>query len=155
MNRLKKTGGFIAGTRLLCSDGLIPVEFVEIGERVITRDAGTVRVTEINRKIVETHFIKFQPQALDETSPIAELMLPHDQMMLVRNWRAREIFGADRALVEAKTLVDDLFVEMTEKRKEVLFQISFSSPHILYLEGTEVGSADSIRARGKVLHPAE
>tara|TARA_R110002124_G_scaffold223789_6_gene389103 strand:+ start:1645 stop:2106 length:462 start_codon:yes stop_codon:yes gene_type:complete len=151
----KKVGGFVAGTRLLCSDGMIPVEFIGIGERVISRDAGMVRVTEINRTVVETNFIKLKPHALDEASPVAELLLPHDQMVLVRNWRAREIFAAERALVAAKSLVDDIFVEMTGKRKEVLFQISFSSPHILYAEGAEVGSADSVRARGKVLHPAE
>lgn len=155
MNKTKKTGGFTAGTRLLCSDGLIPVEFMEVGEKVITRDAGMVRITEIARETIETHFVRFQPHALDETGPITELLLPHDQMVLVRNWRARETFGVERALVEAKALVDDMFVEITEKRKEVLFQISFSSPHILYLEGIEVGSANAIRARGKVLHFAE
>ena len=151
----KKTGGFVAGTRLLCSDGLIPIEFVRIGERVITRDAGMVRVTEIDRKVVETHFIRIQPHALDGASPIAELLLPLDQMVLARNWRAKGIFGVDRALVEAKSLVDDVFIEVTERRKEILFQVSFSAPDILYVEGIEVGSTNSIRARGKVLQQAE
>lgn len=152
MDRIRKNGGYAAGTRVLCADGPIPAEFIEIGDRVITRDAGIARVTNISRRTLRTNFIRFKPYALDETGPTSDLVLTQDQTVLVRNWRAREAFGIDCALVEAALLVDNLFIEMTEPREEVLFQISFASPHILYLEGIEVGSADATPARGTRTH---
>ena len=153
MKTSKRAGGFPAGTRLQCCDGMIPVEFLDVGDRVISRDVGTVWIEQISPIVVDTHFIRFQSHALHEKSPVVEVLLPHDQLVLVRNWRAREIFWADRALVEAKDLVDHLLVEMTEKRKDVVFQITFSAPHIVYLEGIEVGSADAIPTRINARHP--
>lgn len=150
-----KTGGIVAGTRLFCGDGFIPVEFIGIGDQVITRDSGMARVTEIDRAVVEAHFIRLKPQALDEQSPMVELLLPQDQTVFVRNWRAKEIFSADRALVKAITLVDGIFVELTEKRKEVVFRMSLSTPQILYAEGVELGSANFVPARRRVLHPVD
>jgi len=155
MSALRKTGGFAAGTRILCGKGPTPVEFVEIGDRVLTRDAGIARVTGVSRKTVRARFVAFYPYSMGENGPLSEMLLPGDQMMLIRNWRAREVFGTGCALVEARTLVDDMFIKMTEPREEVLFQISFASPHILYLEGVEVGSADAVKGRGNFLHPAE
>lgn len=155
MSALRKTGGFAVGTRILCGGGPTPVECVRTGDRVLTRDAGIARVTDITRRTVRARFVTFQPYSMDETGPMSEILLPPDQMVLIRNWRAREVFGTERALVEARSLVDDMFIKMTEPREEVLFQISFSSPHILYLEGVEVGSADAVKGRGSFLHPAE
>lgn len=152
MSEKIKTGGFIAGTRLFCSRGLVPIECIEVGEKVLTRDVGSISITEITQRNVEARFVKFQPYALSEAGPMSELLLPLDQLVHVRDWRAREVFGVERALVEARALIDDIFIRMTEIRKQVLFQVSFSSPHMLYLEGIEVRSADSVCARGALMH---
>jgi hypothetical protein len=155
MRNARKTGGFAAGTRLFCGDGLTSIEQIKVGDRVLTRDAGIARVTAIAKKTIRTRLVHFHPYSMGETGPAIDLFLPPDQMVLIRDWRAREAFGVDRALVEANSLVDDIFIRMTEPREQVLFQVSFASPHILYLEGIEVGSADAITARGQFLHPAQ
>ena len=155
MRNTRKTGGFAAGTRLFCGDGLTSIEHIKVGDRVLTRDAGIARVTGIAQKTIRARLVHFKPYSMGEIGPTTDLFLPPDQMVLVRDWRAREAFGVDRALVEAQSLVDDMFIRMTEPQEQVLFLVSFSSPHILYLEGIEVGSADAIKARGQFLHPAQ
>ena len=155
MRNTRRTGGFTAGTRLFCGNGLTSIEHIKVGDRVLTRDAGIARVTGITEMTIRDRLVHFQPYSLGKNGPATELFLPPDQMVLVRDWRAREAFGVDRALVEAKSLVDDIFIRMTEPREQALFQITFASPHILYLEGIEVGSADAVKARGQILHPAQ
>jgi len=152
MSEKRKTGGFSAGTRLFCGIGLTPIEQIKIGDRVVTRDAGIARVTAIAKKTISNRFVKFKPYSMGEIGPTTDLLLPADQLVLVRDWRASEAFGVDRALVEASSLIDDMFIRMTEPMEQVLFQVSFASPHIMDLEGIEVGSADAIRARGQLLH---
>lgn len=144
MNKIESAGGFAAGTRLLSRNGFTPVECVEVGDSIITRRDGMSRVTQIVQTRVETRFVRFQAHSLGEQSPRTELLLPQDQRVLVRDWRAQEIFDADFALVEARALVDDVFVTLTEPRTETLFQLSFATHAVLYLEGVEVGSANAV-----------
>jgi hypothetical protein len=152
MSEKRKTGGFSTGTRLFCGIGLTPIEQIKIGDRLVTRDAGIARVTTIAKKTIRNRFVEFKPYSMGEIGPATDLLLPADQLILVRDWRAREAFGVDRALVQASSLVDDMFIRMTQPMEQVVFQVSFASPHILYLEGIEVGSADAIKARGLLLH---
>ncbi len=146
--------GLLQGTILLTLDGEMPVEFVSVGDKVITRDSGIARVEHIQRSTRMVHTIAFAAGSLGHTRPERDAVLAGDQMCLIRDWRAQAMFGADRALVAARTLVDGEFIRDLGQMEQTLIQIFCDGPHILYAEGLEVSTADGARARGQVLHAA-
>ena len=146
--------GLLQGTMLMTLDGEMPVEFVSIGDKLITRDTGISKVTHIQRSSREVHAIAFAAGSLGHTRPERDAQLAGDQMVLVRDWRARAMFNSERALVAARALVDNEFITDLGMVETTLFQIFCDGPHIIYADGLELGTADAARARGAVLHAA-
>ena len=146
--------GLLQGTMMLTLDGEMPVEFVSIGDKLITRDSGISKVTHIQRSTRKVHTIAFAAGSLGHTRPESDALLAGDQMVLIRDWRARAMFNSERALVAARSLVDNEFITDLGMVETTLFQIFCDGPHILYADGLELGTADASRARGEVLHAA-
>jgi hypothetical protein len=146
--------GLLQGTMILTLEGEMPVEFVSVGDKVITRDSGIARVEHIQRTKRLVHTISLAAGSLGHTRPERDAILAGDQMCLIRDWRAQAMFSADRALVAARTLVDGEFIRDLGMQEQTLIQIFCDGPHILYAEGLEVSTADGARARGQVLHAA-
>jgi hypothetical protein len=146
--------GLLQGTTLLTLEGEMPVEFVSVGDKVITRDSGIARVEHIQRTTRMVHTIALAAGSLGHTRPAHDALLAGDQMCLIRDWRAQALFSADRALVAARTLVDGEFIRDLGMQDQTLFQIFCDGPHILYADGLEVSTADGARARGQVLYAA-
>lgn len=146
--------GLISGTKLLTLDGEIPVEILSVGDRLITRDSGISEVTHIQRTTRRVHTIAFAAGSLGHTRPECDTILAADQMILIRDWRARAMFNSERALVAARSLIDGEFIIDQGKQEQVLIQIFCNGPHILYAGGLELGTADASRARGAVLDAA-
>ncbi|WP_299029552.1 Hint domain-containing protein [uncultured Sulfitobacter sp.] len=146
--------GLLQGTTLLTLEGEMPVEFISVGDKIITRDSGIARVEHIQRTTRKVHTIALAAGSLGHTRPERDATLAGDQMCLIRDWRAQALFGADRALVAARTLVDGEFIRDLGMQEQTLFQIFCDGPHILYADGLEVSTADGARARGQVLHAA-
>tara|TARA_R110002020_G_scaffold473192_1_gene702113 strand:+ start:4881 stop:5402 length:522 start_codon:yes stop_codon:yes gene_type:complete len=146
--------GLLQGTMILTLEGEMPVEFLSVGDKVITRDSGIARVEHIQRTKRMVHTISLAAGSLGHTRPERDAILAGDQMCLIRDWRAQAMFSSDRALVAARTLVDGEFIRDLGMQEQTLIQIFCDSPHILYAEGLEVSTADGARARGQVLHAA-
>ncbi len=146
--------GLITGTKLLTLDGELPVEVVSIGDRLITRDCGVSRVVHIQRTKRMVHTIAFAAGSLGDTRPDCDTLLAADQMVLIRDWRARAMFYSERALVAARALIDGEFIVDLGQQEQALVQIFCDGPHILYAGGLELGTADAARARGAVLDAA-
>jgi hypothetical protein len=146
--------GLLKGTALLTLEGEMPVEFVNVGDKLITRDSGIARVEHIQRSTRMVHTIALAAGSLGHTRPERDATLAGDQMCLIRDWRAQAMFGADRALVAARTLVDGEFILDLGMQEHTIIQIFCDGPHILYADGLEVSTADGARARGQVLHAA-
>lgn len=146
--------GLLQGTILLTLAGEMPVELISVGDKIITRDSGIARIEHIQRTTRMVHTIAVAAGSLGHTRPERDAILAGDQMCLIRDWRAQAMFGADRALVAARTLVDGEFICDLGQREQTLIQIFCDGPHILYAEGLEMSTADGARARGQVLHAA-
>lgn len=146
--------GLVQGAMLLTLDGEMPVEFVSIGDKLITRDTGISKVLHIQRTTRQVHCIALSAGSLGHTRPERDAVLAADQMVLVRDWRARALFNSERALVAARALVDGEFITDLGVRDTTLYQIFCDGPHILYCDGLELSTADGARARGAVLHAA-
>jgi len=146
--------GLLEGAQLLTLDGEIPVEFLCVGDKFITRDSGIAKVEHIQRSTRKVHMIALAAGSLGHTRPERDALLAGDQMILIRDWRARALFNAERALVAARTLVDNEFILDLGMKDTTIYQIFSDGPHILYADGLELGTADAAKARGPVLHAA-
>ncbi len=146
--------GLIQGTPVLTLEGELPVEFISVGDKLITRDSGISRVDHIQRTTRLVRTISLAAGSLGHTRPERDAILAGDQMCLIRDWRAQALFGSDRALVAARTLVDGEFICDLGEQEQTLYQIFCDGPHILYADGLEISTADGARARGPVLHAA-
>jgi hypothetical protein len=146
--------GLLQGAMLLTLDGEMPVEFLGIGDKIITRDTGISKVHHIQRSRRTIHTIALAAGSLGHTRPERDALLAGDQMVLIRDWRARALFNCERALVAARSLVDGEFITDLGIMETTIYQIFCDGPHILYADGLELGTADAARARGAVLHAA-
>lgn len=146
--------GLLQGTTLLTLEGEMPVEYISVGDKLITRDSGIARVEHIQRTTRMVRTISLAAGSLGHTRPERDVLLAGDQMCLIRDWRAQAMFSADRALVAARTLVDGEFIIDQGMQEQTLIQIFCDGPHILYADGLEISTADGARARGEVLHAA-
>jgi len=137
--RMSRTG-ICAGTTVLTLDGLIPVDHLMDGDRVITRDAGAATLV----KIGCTHHARLMYRM--EQDGAAPLYLPEGQRVLIRDWRAKAMFGHATALVPIERLVDGELVQKVGPQKQTLYQLGFNRPHIIYAGGVEM-AASVVRQR--------
>ena len=136
--------GLLPGTLLLTQDGEIPVEFLNPGDRVITRDAGLVRVDAVSRFTRRLAAVRFAAGTLGANRPDQDLILPAGQPVLVRDWRARALFGRSQAMVRAAALIDDEFITRLDARDMTLHQLHFARAHVIYAGGLELGCGDDL-----------
>ncbi|APZ52365.1 Hint domain-containing protein [Salipiger abyssi] len=131
----------VAGTVVLTLDGAIPVEFLSPGDRVITRDSGTAILRALHRSRIRTKLVAIRAGTLGNSRPGSDAILPAQQEILVRDWRAKALFGASCALVPAERLADGEFIREIGTREVDLVELRFDAPHILYADGLELAAA--------------
>lgn len=139
--------GILRGTIVLTLKGEMPVERLMPGDKVITRDSGvaTVRAVESMKTIVQT--VKIKAGSLGQTRPEEDVVVPAEQDILVRDWRARSMFGKDQAIVSASKLIDEEFILDNGVQDATLFQVCFDNNHVFYAGGLEVQSHRSALAK--------
>ena len=130
-----------AGTVVLTLDGALPVDFIAVGDRVITRDSGVATVRDIRRTKMRIKAVSIKAGSLGNTRPDRDAVLPATQEILIRDWRAEALLGASQALVPAARLVDGEFIRDIGTRDIEVVELVFDAPHILYADGLEVASA--------------
>lgn len=135
-----RTTGLWADGLLLTAKGECRVEDLRPGDRVIARDAGMVTLRSLSRHRRHTASVRILAGSLGHTRPERDVILPAFQRILVRDWRARALFGADQALVAAARLVDGAFVTHAGAATLDLYVLDFGAPHILYVDGLEMAS---------------
>ena len=83
------TNGVLQGTKVLTLDGEIPVDFLEIGDRVLTcAGASVLKSIEIS-VVTNARMIRISASTLGQERPEEDVLVPATQMVLVRDWRAR------------------------------------------------------------------
>lgn len=138
---LEAQNALVAGTVVLTSDGALPVDFLNKGDRIITRDSGMAVLTGLNRARLRHAAVRIRAGSLGMARPDRDMVLPARQEVLIRDWRASALFGACRALVPAARLVDGVFVSDLGEVEMDVVALCFDAPHILYADGLEVASA--------------
>jgi hypothetical protein len=139
--------GVMPGSLVLTLDGEMPVEHLLPGDRIVTRDTGTAVLRAIHRHEAVVRAVCIMAGSLGDTRPDRDVILPEDQQVLVRDWRAKALFGLRQAVVRAGALVDGEFILALGERPMTLFELEFETPHVLYVDGLELAGFDPVAAR--------
>lgn len=130
--------GLMAGTQICTLDGVLPVEFLQPGDRIVTR-AGARRLVAVSvqrRKLAE--LVRIRTATLGHDRPENDLLVAPGQPIVIRDWRAQALYGCAAAAIPASRLADGEFV-VTESRQEArLFILRFAGDEVIYAEGLEV-----------------
>lgn len=131
--------GLLADSIILTLSGETRVADLQPGDRIITRDSGTAVLRGIRQTRVAGRAVRVKAGSLGHTRPDRDVTLPAGQTVLIRDWRAQAMFGAARAMVPAYRLADGEFVTLKDDAKMTLYQLEFDTPHVLYVDGLELG----------------
>jgi len=108
------------------------------GMRVVTRDRGAVPLARIGTRRIISRVVRILAGSLGHNRPERDVILPAGQPILVRDWRAKALFGADQAIVSVARLVDGDFVRLEPAREIAIFDPGFDNAHVLYVDGLEL-----------------
>lgn len=133
------------GTTVLTLDGALPVEHLYPGDKLITRH-GARALAGLDAVLIPagTMIVEIMRNALGGR-PERDLWVPAAQRILIRDWRAKALYGQAQACVPAAQLVDGDYVKLTELAQDVTgFALRFGRPEVFYADGLELASADRL-----------
>lgn len=139
--------GVLGGSRIRTLDGTLPVEFLSPGDRIVTR-AGARRlaaVSVLQRRHLD--LVCIRASTLGHDRPDGDLWLAPDQLVIVRDWRARVLYGTEAAAVPATRLVDGEFVLRRARVDLRLFALRFDEDEVIWAEGLELACPVTVNAR--------
>ncbi len=129
--------GIATGTVVATLEGFLPVDFLQPGDRVVTRSGMRV-LREVRVHRYSGPAVRIAATALGHDRPEQDLTLPAATQILIRDWRAGAILGQDQAAMPALRLVDGEFITLTRVRSLRLFELRFDRPEVVYAEGVEL-----------------
>jgi hypothetical protein len=132
-------------SRILTLDGALPVEHLYPGDKLITRH-GARALAAIDRIMLTagTPIVEVTRNAFGGR-PERDVWLPASQRILIRDWRAKALYGQAQACVPAGQLVDGDFVRFATLQHDVTcYALRFGRPEVLYADGLELASADRL-----------
>lgn len=134
--------GLAPGTMVMTLDGTLPVEFLSPGDRVITR-RGVRAIKAISRTQLATGAprVVVSPDALGG-KPSKFVSLMAGQRVLIRDWRAKAMWGKEVATPPVVRLVDGQSIRLERGVGLTMLSLYFGSPEVIYADGLELASAD-------------
>ncbi len=135
-----QTTGFAAGTSVLTLDGAIPVEFLNIGDSVVTR-SGISTLRSLSVAVVTGVVVRIGCSTLRHGRPAAQLLVGVGQMVMVRDWRAKALYGVELALVPVGRIADGQLIRRETVTGLRLFTPQFDTLEVIYAGGIELGFA--------------
>lgn len=132
--------GLTAGSIVLTLEGEKTVERLRSGDRIITRDQGMAKLASVRQQFVNCTLVRIRAGSLGHTRPDVDLLVGPDTEILLRDWRARALYGVAQAKVPAQRLSDGEFVTLQPKTKTVLYELEFDKQHVIYANGVETAT---------------
>ncbi|MBY6199815.1 Hint domain-containing protein [Maritalea mobilis] len=137
-------GGVAPDAQIMTADGIIPAAYLSAGDRIITR-RGIRPLRAILRRSLRpgAPCVLVSKDALGG-KPERDVVLLPGQRVLIRDWRAKAMWGREAAAPELRQLVDGQYIRWVEDGPEAVLQLYFGQPEILYADGLELASADPL-----------
>ncbi len=139
------THGLLQGTRVLTLDGDIPVDFLDIGDRVLTRSG--VRILQSIEITVLRHarMVRIGASTLGQDRPEGDVLVPATQGVLVRDWRAMAFAGTSQALIAAWRLTDGEFIRGETLDQARIYSLGFDEAVVVYAGGLELACEPAVQ----------
>jgi hypothetical protein len=131
------TKGMAQGTAVLTADGLLPVEFLTPGDRIITRDGLRVLV-DVAVEIVAGDVVRISASSQGHARPEEDVVLGCDQALLIRDWRAKALYGVAQAMVPVARMVDGELIRREKVSGLRMYKLAFAAPQVVYAGGLEL-----------------
>ena len=133
--------GMAAGTLVRTERGEWPVESLAPGDLVLTRHEGLQPLRAIGVTMArDIAVIRLGPGALGRPRGAAELVVPIAQQIMLRDWRARDLYGADAAPTPAAALAGEPHIHRETLPALRVFQLHFDRPQVIWANGLELTS---------------
>lgn len=133
--------GITAGTKVLTLEGELPVQFLAPGDRIVTRSGARVLKDVSVSVLRDATMVRISASALGHDRPEADLFVAPNQQILVRDWRAKALYGRDMAMVEAQRLADGDYIRKETVAEVRLFTLTFEREEIVFAGGLELACA--------------
>lgn len=137
---MENSGGIATGTIVLTLDGEIPVEHLNAGDRVITRDTGIATLRAVHMREVTFTPYKISADRLGEGRPVADTFVAADQHILLRGLLSQALYNRDSAMVPVSKLADGEYISKCEEQTLRIYELEFDKAHVIYANGLEVAS---------------
>lgn len=132
------THGLAVGTTVLTLDGALPVEYLAPGDRILTR-SGLRRLVSVQAHRLKDHsMIRIAQDVLGQGRPAEVVHLVPNQPVLIRDWRAKALFGQPQALVPAIRLVDGDHIRPEVLADVRLYTLTLDGAAVIYAGGLEL-----------------
>jgi hypothetical protein len=130
--------GMLAGTVVLTLEGALPVDYLAPGDRVITR-AGARPIARIEVTVVRhARVVRIAQDTLGVGKPQDAVTVSAAQGILLRDWRAKALFGTAQAVVAASRLVDGQYIKAETLAEARLYTLIFAQPCVISAGGLEL-----------------
>jgi hypothetical protein len=128
----------LAGTMVRTLDGVLPVDYLTPGDRIVTRSGARrlVSVSVVLRK--QIHLVRIRASTMGHDRPDQDLLLSPGQPVVIRDWRAQALYGLAAAAIPASRLADGEFICVEVHRNARLFTLRFDDEEVIYAEGLEL-----------------
>jgi hypothetical protein len=133
------------GSSVMTLDGGLPVEFLFPGDKVVTRH-GARAIERIDRIALcaGTPIVEITQNALGGR-PDRDLWVPAGQHILIRDWRAKALYGQAQVCIAAGQLVDGEYIRLSALPEDMQgFALHFGRPEVFHADGLELASADRL-----------
>lgn len=129
--------GLAVGTRVLTLEGALPVEYLSLGDRIITRDGARV-LRALRSTRMDGQMVRLRAGVLGLDRPEGELILAPGTGILIRDWRALALYGAKQAVVPVRRLIDGDFIAAITVTGLPVYALEFDAGQVIYAEGIEI-----------------
>ena len=148
----KGSGGvicFTPGTRIKTPDGLVAIEDLSEGDRVLTKDNGEQEIQWVGSRrmsgarlytMPNLRPVRFSPGSLGDVPDEELLVSPHHRILL-RSDAAQELFNTPEVLVAARDLVNGGSIRVDHNLPEITYiHLLFDTHQVLWANGVETES---------------
>lgn len=139
--------GIGAQVPVLTMAGVVAAGDIAAGARIVTRH-GMQRVLAVTvTEEAQVRVIRLCRDVLGQGRPGEDVLLCPEQPILLRDWRARALYGRDQALVPVARLVDGEFIRAETLARFRAVRLQLDQPAVIYAGGLELGFGAIERVR--------
>jgi hypothetical protein len=154
---------FTSGTLIKTARGEVPVEKLQLGDQVLTLDAGYQEILWIGARTLSSTQLKMHPKllpiriaagALGVNQPEHELLVSPQHRVLIHSTIAERMFGHSEVLVAAKQLLEVDGIEIADDVTAVTYwHFMFDAHQIVFANGAATESlytgSEALKAVGR------